>query len=163
MEIIAKQNRSSCEGRRMAGEVFRCDERMCERVCVPAMSSVSMRGGGCGGLNILLMSSSGSGGSPLLWRWVFSCCRRWRYWGGKSRRKQVKIGEDGHIFLQRGERRAKKPGDCGRERKGGLERGVLRADRDGVICGGLTVGKSARCRVSGEPKSLVNLEGWSRE
>lgn len=47
--------------------------------------------------------------------------------------------------------------------KGGLERGVFRADRDGVICGGLTVGKSARCRVSGEPKSLVNLEGWSRE
>lgn len=34
MKIIAKQNWSSCEGgpRRMAGEVFRCDERMCERV-----------------------------------------------------------------------------------------------------------------------------------
>lgn len=46
---------------------------------------------------------------------------------------------------------------------GRIERGVLRADRDGVICGGLTVGKSVRCRVSGEPKSLVNLEGWSRE
>ena len=38
------------------------------------------------------------------------------------------------------------------------ERRVISADRDGVICGGLTVGKSVRCRVSGEPKSLVNLE-----
>lgn len=37
------------------------------------------------------------------------------------------------------------------------ERGVLSADRDGVICGGLTVSKSVRCRVSGDPKSLVNL------
>lgn len=38
--------------------------RVC--VCIPAMSSVSMRGGGWGGLNSLLTSSSGSGGSPLL-------------------------------------------------------------------------------------------------
>lgn len=52
--------------------------RECE--CVPAISNVSMRGGGWGGLNILLMSSSGSGGSPLLCRWAFSCVRLWRYW-----------------------------------------------------------------------------------
>lgn len=52
--------------------------------CIPAMSSVSMRGGGWGGLNSLLMSSSGSGGSPLLWRWAFSCCRLWRYCGGSD-------------------------------------------------------------------------------
>lgn len=39
-------------------------------------------------------------------------------------------------------------------------RGVVSADRDGVICGGLTVSKSARCQVSGEPKSLVNLARW---
>lgn len=39
---------------------------------------------------------------------------------------------------------------------------VISADRDGVICGGLTVSISARCWVSGEPKSLVNLERWRR-
>lgn len=66
-------------------------------------------------------------------------------------------------YSSSGEREEQRNSDSGRGRKGGLERGVLRADRDGVICGGLTVGKSARCRVSGEPKSLVNLEGWSRE
>lgn len=43
------------------------------------------------------------------------------------------------------------------------ERRVITADRDGVICGELTVGKSARCRVSGESTSLVNLERWSRD
>lgn len=43
------------------------------------------------------------------------------------------------------------------------ERRVISADRDGVICGGLTVGKSVRCRVSGDPKSLVNLARWRRD
>lgn len=82
-----------------------------------------------------------------------------------GREKQEKTGEKERMdkYSSSGEREEQRNSDCGRERKGGLERGVLRADRDGVICGGLTVGKSARCWVSGEPKSLVNLEGWSRE
>lgn len=74
--------------------------RMCECVfaCIPAMSSVSMRGGGWGGLNSLLMSSSGSGGSPLLWRWAFSCCRLWRYCGGsdaETERRGISDGRHG--------------------------------------------------------------------
>lgn len=55
-------------------------------VCVPAIRSVSMRGGGWGGLNILVISSSGRGGSPLLCRWAFSCCRLWMYYWETVRR-----------------------------------------------------------------------------
>lgn len=47
--------------------------------------------------------------------------------------------------------------------RGERERTVISADRNGVICGGLTVGKSVRCRVSGDPKSLVNLARWRRD
>lgn len=89
-EIIAKQNLSSCE--RSRGGWGNVERRKRKKTweslmlvaadsvqSVPAMSSVSMRGGAWGGLNNLVMSSSGSGGSPLLCRWVFSCCRLWRY------------------------------------------------------------------------------------
>lgn len=47
------------------------------------------------------------------------------------------------------------------QRRGG--RRVLSANWKGVIRGELTVGKSARCRVPGDPKSLVNLARWRRK
>lgn len=51
------------------------------------------------------------------------------------------------------QRNVEKGGD---EQKWG-DRRVVSANLKGVICGELTVGTSARCRVPGDPKSLVNL------
>lgn len=41
------------------------------------------------------------------------------------------------------------------EEIGKTEGKLVNADRNRVICGGLTVSKSARCQLSGEPKSLL--------
>lgn len=100
-EIITKQNLSSCEESRggwwRGGSLWGrwWVQSVCVCVCVPAISSVSMRGGGWGGLNILVMSSSGSGGSPLLCRWAFSCCRLWRYWREGHKERGVALEKEG--------------------------------------------------------------------
>lgn len=213
MEIITKQNLSSCEGAEVADGVWNkrvgggslhsgdYERRVCVCVCVCTVNKQCVhawwRLGGLEHFGDILLRQRGLPSALPLGvlllpplevllgdserggirergrhrgkeREEIKKGRKKKYviinWGRGKGRPTGKRNRARKMQRARKRRRwdVKKHGDERRDRRDRL-RGVVSADRDGVICGGLTVGKSVRYRVPGEPKSLVNLERWRRD